>query len=278
MNRIRLTLWVSTRHRVKLRKLSSCDHGVVIEAIGFDCDDTLWESETAFHLTHARVRELLGHHTESTAFDRRLLEVERANLALYGYGAKAFTLSLVETAIEVVGDDLTVAEIQALLAVGKDLLSHPVDLLPGARTAVEAAVATGLPVLLVTKGDLFHQESKVARSGLGELVSSVEVIHEKDEATYQRILRRNRVDANRFLMVGNSLRSDVAPVLALGGWAAHIPHELTWELELLDDDAHVRDSPRFRELSSLADVIPWLDELGTEPRRQSPKSQRPPSP
>lgn len=233
----------------------------MIEAIGFDCDDTLWYSEVAFHLTQARVRELLAHHVDADTLDRRLIEVERANLHLYGYGAKAFTLSLIETAAELAGDRLEPATLQELLKVGKELLEHPVELLPGAREAVEAAVDSGLPVLLVTKGDLFHQESKVARSGLGELVTSVEVIHEKDPGTYARILRRNRVDPERFVMVGNSMKSDVEPVLALGGWAAHVPHELTWELERLEDDSHLRSSPRFRAMATLEEVAPWVAAL-----------------
>lgn len=235
----------------------------VIDAIGFDCDDTLWHSEAAFHLTQERVRELLAPHTDAETLDRRLIEVERANLALYGYGAKAFTLSLIETAAELAGDRLTAADVQSLLDAGKEILAHPVDLLPGARAALQHAVDTGLPVLLVTKGDLFHQESKVARSGLGELVSAVEVIHEKDESTYARVLRRNGIDPARFLMVGNSMRSDVAPVLAIGGWAAHVPHDLLWELERLDDDSHLRASPRFRAMSSLAELAPWVAELRT---------------
>ncbi len=266
---VRLTSRSSTRRAPGLRKptkesfppVETREHGTVIEAIGFDCDDTLWESETAFHESHARVRELLAEHAEAESFDRRLIEVERANLALYGYGAKAFTLSLVETAIELGGDSVGAAEIRALIEIGKDLLAHPVELLPGAREAVEAAAASGLTVLLITKGDLFHQESKIARSGLGDLVSSVEVIHEKDESTYGRVLARNRVEADRFVMVGNSLRSDVAPVLALGGWAAHVPFELTWELEHLDDDTPVTSSPRFRAMTSLEEVTPWITEL-----------------
>jgi len=196
----------------------------VIDAIGFDCDDTLWHSEAAFHLTQERVRELLAPHTDAETLDRRLIEVERANLALYGYGAKAFTLSLIETAAELAGDRLTAADVQSLFDARKEILAHPVDLLPGARAALQHAVDTGLPVLLVTKGDLFHQESKVARSGLGELVSAVEVIHEKDESTYARVLRRNGIDPARFLMVGNSMRADIQPVLELGGHAAYVPY------------------------------------------------------
>ena len=233
----------------------------MLDAIGFDGDDTLWHSESAFAVTSQRVRDMLAPHVEAATLDARLLDVERANLALYGYGAKAFTLSLIETAIDLAGDQLDIADVRALLEAGKDLLAHPVELLPGARAAVEAARACDLPVLLVTKGDLFHQESKVARSGFGDLVDSVEIVHEKDEGAYGRVLRRHGVRPDRFLMVGNSLRSDAAPVLALGGWAVHVPHELTWELEQVDDDEPIRTSPRFRAVGSLTEVPGVLAEL-----------------
>jgi putative hydrolase of the HAD superfamily len=233
----------------------------MVHAIGFDCDDTLWESESTFVLTQQRVRELLAHHADPEVLGARLIEVERANLDLYGYGAKAFTLSLIETALELAGDALTAGDLRALLDAGKEILAHPVELLPGAREAVEAAVDSGLRVVLITKGDLFHQESKVARSGFGDLVDAVEIIGEKDEGSYARILRRHSVAPDRFVMVGNSLRSDVAPVLALGGWAAHVPHELTWELERLDDESAFDHHPRFRTMATLAEVRPWIDEL-----------------
>jgi putative hydrolase of the HAD superfamily len=233
----------------------------VLAAIGFDGDDTLWQSETAFAVTHAKVRELLAPHVEAATLDARLLDVERANLALYGYGAKAFTLSLIETAIDIAGDELAIADVQALLDAGKDLLAHPVELLPGAREAVMAAADRGLQVLLVTKGDLFHQESKVARSGFGDLVDAVEVVAEKDDATYARVLRRHGVDSDEFCMIGNSLRSDAAPVLRLGGWAVHIPHELTWALEKPEDEELVRAAPRFRECTSLVEIPTVLETL-----------------
>lgn len=233
----------------------------MIEAIGFDGDDTLWQSETAFSLTQTRVRELLAPHVDPVVLDTRLLEVERANLALYGYGAKSFTLSLVETALDLAGDALGASDVRALLDAGKELLTHPVELLPGAREAVVAARDHGLPVLLVTKGDFFHQESKVARSGFGDLVDSVEIVNEKDERSYARVLRRHGVAPDRFLMVGNSLRSDAEPVLSLGGWAAHVPHELTWALEHVDDPEAVTTSPRFRALTSLGEVPELVAEL-----------------
>jgi putative hydrolase of the HAD superfamily len=235
--------------------------GAMVEVIGFDCDDTLWESESTFVLTQRRVHDLLAPHVDPAVLAARLLDVQRANLDLYGYGAKAFTLSLIETALELAGDRLSAGDVRGLLDAGKEILGHPVELLAGAREAVEAAVDSGLRVVLITKGDLFHQESKVARSGLGDLVDAVEVIAEKDEPTYRRVLRRHSVDPARFVMVGNSLRSDVAPVLALGGWAAHVPHELTWALERVEDESVFAVEPRFRSMASLAEVRPWIDEL-----------------
>lgn len=237
----------------------------MITAVGFDGDDTLWQSETQFHVTQARVRELLADEVPADVLDRRLLEVERANLELYGYGAKAYTLSLIETAIDLAGSRLSIGDVQVLLDAGKELLAHPIDLLPGAREAVEAAKAAGLVVLLVTKGDLFHQESKVARSGFGDLVDHVEVVAEKDPATYARILGRHGIAPDDFLMVGNSLRSDCAPVLALGGRAAFVPHPLTWALEHPDDEDEIRASAGFVELASLVDLRPLLDRSSADP-------------
>lgn len=232
----------------------------MLTAIGFDGDDTLWESEVQFHLTQARYRELLADDVDPDVLDARLLEVERANLHLYGYGAKAFTLSLIETAVELAGDRLDIADVAEILAAGKELLAHPVELRPGAREALEAAAERGLRVLLITKGDLFHQESKVAGSGLGDLVDAVEVVAEKDVPTYRRVLARNGVDPAAFVMVGNSLRSDCEPVLDLGARAVHVPHELTWALERPDDEAAVRARDGLVELGSLVDLVAWLDE------------------
>jgi putative hydrolase of the HAD superfamily len=234
-----------------------------LELVGFDGDDTLWESESVFAITHDRFRALLADHAEQAEHDRRLLDVERANLELYGYGVKAFTLSMVETAIEVTGGTIEVADIKAILDAGKELLAHPVQLLPGAAEAV-AAAAERHRVVLVTKGDLFHQESKVARSGLGELFSGVEVVAEKDAGTYTRILRRFGVDPAHFLMIGNAPASDIEPVLGLGGWAVHVPHELTWALERHDDEEELARHPRYRRVDGLSGVAAVLAEIGRD--------------
>jgi putative hydrolase of the HAD superfamily len=232
--------------------------GGVVEAVGFDGDDTLWQSEAQFHVTFEKIRALLADNVEGHVLDARLLEVERANLELYGYGWKAFTLSMIETAIDLAGEFLDISDIRAILEAGKEMLAHPIELLPGAREAVEAATELGLTVLLVTKGDLFHQESKVARSGFGDLVDHVEVVAEKDVATYERILRRHAIDPASFVMVGNSLRSDCEPVLALGGRAVFVPHDLTWALEHPDDEHSIRAHDGLVELAGLGDLVPWL--------------------
>jgi putative hydrolase of the HAD superfamily len=231
-----------------------------LELVGFDGDDTLWESESAFAITHDRFRALLADHAEPAELDRRLLDAERANLEIYGYGVKSFVLSMIETAIEITDGAIEVADIQAILDAGKALLAHPVQLLPGAAEAV-AAAAERWRVVLVTKGDLFHQESKVARSGLGDHFAGVEVVAEKDAATYARVLRRFGVASDRFLMVGNAPASDIEPVLGLGGWAVHVPHELTWALERHDDEAAFERHPRFRRVHDLRAVVAVLDAI-----------------
>ena len=200
-----------------------------IDVIGLDGDDTLWHSESLFALTNDRIRDLLAPHVDAETLDERLLDVERQNLALFGYGAKAFTLSVIETAIEVSRGRVTTAEIQAIIDLGKALLAHPVDLLDGVADAIEALADHRL--VLITKGDLFHQESKIAGSGLGDHFESIEIVSEKDPTTYRRVLDSLGVSPDRFLMVGNSLRSDVAPVVAIGGRAVHVPYEHQWALD-----------------------------------------------
>ena len=233
--------------------------GRPVEVIGLDGDDTLWHSEQLFVDTQARFRDLLAPHVdlEAGALDARLLEVERRNLDTFGYGVKAFTLSLIETAIEVTEGALPGRDVQAILDLGRALLDHPVQLLDGVREAVDA-LTDRYRVMIVTKGDLLHQESKVARSGLAEHLWGVEIVSEKDGPTYRRILERNRIDPATFVMVGNSVRSDVLPVLELGGRAVHIPYHVTWELEHAVHDPSVHDFP---VLASIRELPGCIDEL-----------------
>lgn len=228
----------------------------MIEVIALDGDDTLWHSEHLFVDTQDRFRDLVRPYVDldDAALDARLLEVERRNLPVFGYGVKAFTLSLVEMAIEVTEGRIPGADLQAVLDLGKVLIDHPVELLDGVRDAVDALTDTHR-VMVITKGDLLHQETKVARSGLAELLWRVEIVSEKDEGTYARILERHGIDPATFVMVGNSVRSDVLPVLALGGRAVHVPYLVTWALEHAEPDPDVHDFPVLASLAELPACI-----------------------
>jgi len=227
-----------------------------IELVGFDGDDTLWHNETIFSMTQERFQALLVDDAPPEHVYARTLETERRNLALYGYGVKSFTLSMIETAIEVTEGRVDVADIATILELGKSMLQHPTELLDGARQAIVDAAASGYRVVLVTKGDLFDQESKLARSGLGELFEAVEIVSEKDERTYARVLDKHGVEPEAFVMVGNSLKSDIAPVVALGGRAVHVPYHVTWALEEVDPPAEDADRwVRVEHLDELPAVL-----------------------
>lgn len=204
--------------------------GMPVTTLALDGDDTLWDSETLYEVTSHQFAALLAPWLGERDADAELLATERRNLRLFGYGVKGYMLSMIETAIELSNGEVTSHEIQQVIDWGKDMLAHPVELLEGVRETVDE-LAGSYRLLLVTKGDLFHQETKVAGSGLAERFWRVEIVGEKDEATYGRILAEHGIAAEEFVMVGNSVRSDILPVLALGGRAVHVPHRLTWTLE-----------------------------------------------
>ncbi|WP_075218139.1 HAD family hydrolase [Mongoliimonas terrestris] len=221
-----------------------------VTTLGFDADDTLWQNEHYYKLTEARFTDLLAEHGEAPVVSGRLLEAERRNLKLYGYGIKGFTLSMIETAIEVTDGKVAVDVIDRILAIGRDLLSHPIDPLPHARAALER-LKPDHRLVLITKGDLFDQERKLAQSGLGDYFDAVEIVSEKTPAVYDRVFRRHGDGPERALMVGNSLKSDVLPALAAGAYGVHVPHPLTWALEHAEAP---EDAPRFRRVDTLGDL------------------------
>lgn len=235
----------------------------MIEWVGFDADDTLWHSEIHFQASHAEFERILEPYVDlaDAAVHRHLLDTERRNVKIFGYGVKGMTLSMIETALQMTGERISAADIHRLLQLGKSLLAHPVELLPGIREAV-AAVAACHTVVLITKGDLFHQESKVRDSGLADLFHRIEIVSEKDPPTYLRLLAEFGVDAERFAMVGNSLRSDIEPVVALGGYGIHVPYPVTWAL----DAEHGLDPnhPRVATVQSAAEIPLALARLGAE--------------
>src|SRR4051794_22949387 len=229
----------------------------MIDVVAFDGDDTLWHNESVFNVTHQRFRALMLPYVEERELDEQLLAVELRNLELFGYGVKAFTLSMIETAIELSAGRVTGAEVQRIIEAGRAMLEHPVELLYGVVDAVDAVSETH-PVMLITKGDLFDQESKLARSGLGERFERVEIVARKDETCYRRILSQRGVDADRFVMVGNSGRSDILPTLALGAWAVHVPYPLLWTHEHVEDE-RLEAHDRYRRIESLSELMPALD-------------------
>ena len=231
--------------------------GTKLTVIGFDADDTLWQNERFFRLSQDRFEDLLSEFAERNHLAERLLAAERRNLGHYGFGVKGFTLSMIETAIEVTEDRVPASVIRELIEIGQDLLAHPIELLPGARATVEVLAASH-KILLITKGDLLDQERKLAQSGLGDLFSGVEIVSDKTPATYARIFAEDGAD--RGLMAGNSLKSDVVPAIQAGAWGVHIPHDLTWVLEHAEPPI---SSDRFRAidtLKALPDLIRKIEE------------------
>jgi putative hydrolase of the HAD superfamily len=240
-------------------------HDNAIRLVGFDGDDTLWRSEDYFHAAQGDFERILQPYVD--LLDARTLErlyaVEMRNLALFGYGVKSMTLSMVEAAVEITEARISAADVHRIVALGKELLQHPVELLPGIREAVEA-IAAEHEIVLITKGDLFHQENKVKQSGLADLFHRIEIVSEKDASTYARVLSEFDLPASRFAMIGNSLRSDIAPVLELGGWGVYMPYHVTWAHET---EAQVADdAPRLRRVtapSELPAAVQQLAMLGT---------------
>ena len=227
-----------------------------IEVIAFDADDTLWHTESLFVFTQQRFREMLAPYHDAAWIEKRLFETEVRNLELFGYGIKGFTLSMIETAIELSEGRIGGAEIQQIIDAGRAMLEAPVDLLPGVRRAL-FVLSRRYRLWLITKGDLFDQESKIARSRIADRFEYIEVVSEKTPEVYRQLLAARGVAPERFLMVGNSLRSDVLPVVEIGGWALHIPYHLTWEHEAVADERANRVG--YGVLSEIAELPGWLE-------------------
>lgn len=228
-----------------------------LTTIGFDADDTLWQNEQFFKLTEARFTALLSSHADAGHLSERLLEAERRNLRHYGFGIKGFTLSMIETAIEVTDGRVPGEIIGQILEAGRDMLSHPVEPLPHAQGALDA-LAGKYRLLLITKGDLFDQERKLAQSGLGDYFAAVEIVSDKSAATYERIFAQHGDGAERAMMIGNSLKSDVLPALSAGAWGVYVPHELNWAVE---HEEEPEAAERFRKIIDLRELPTLIGEI-----------------
>ncbi len=205
-----------------------------LTTIGFDADDTLWQNERFFRMTQDRFADLLRDYAEPHHLAERLLEAERRNLGHYGFGIKGFMLSMIETALEITEERVPGRVIGELISAGQEMLSHPIELLPHVRDAVET-LAGGHHLVLITKGDLLDQERKLAQSGLGELFDAVEIVSDKTVATYQTAFARHGDGAARAMMVGNSMKSDIRPAIDAGAWGCSFPTGWngTWKRPIL---------------------------------------------
>ncbi|GAB3546572.1 HAD family hydrolase [Spirosoma fluminis] len=229
-----------------------------MKLIAFDADDTLWVNEPNYVNVQQRLCNMLSHHVDQDTLTQRFYNTQIQNLQLFGYGAKGFTLSMIETAIELTNGAVNGHEIQQIIDVSKELLTFPIDVLEGVSDVLES-LSKRYELMVLTKGDLFDQESKIARSGLGHFFSHVEIVSEKNEQAYQRILNRYGVKPAEFLMIGNSLKSDVLPVLNIGGHAIHVPYVITWAHERVDEDRLAGKS--FTTLEDIRDVLNWLEAM-----------------
>jgi putative hydrolase of the HAD superfamily len=222
--------------------------------LGFDADDTLWHNESVFNLTQGRFAALLDGYVEPAHLTERLLEIELRNLKHYGYGVKSFTLSMIETAIEATSGAAPASVISQVLAMGRAMLEHPVEPLPGVRETLEQ-LSRDHRLVLITKGDLLDQENKLARSGLGDFFADVEIVTDKTADTYRRVFGRHGAEAGGAAMFGNSARSDVIPSIEAGYFGVHIPYFTTW--------AHERAEPPvasslYARLESIVEAPAWL--------------------
>ena len=229
-----------------------------ITVVGLDGDDTLWHNETRFSVTQGELRDLLRRHVPDADVDSHLAETEMKNLGMYGYGVKAFTLSMIETAIEVTHGKIPATDLEVILGWGKRMLMEPTELLAGVEAALQE-LGKRYDLLLITKGDLFDQESKLARSGLAGLFLGVEIVSEKNVDSYRRILERRGIKPEEFVMVGNSPRSDIAPVLELEARAVHIPYPLTWHHEHVPEESLPREG--WYRIDSISELSRLLEKL-----------------
>ncbi|MDQ8196835.1 HAD family hydrolase [Pelagicoccus enzymogenes] len=216
--------------------------------IAFDADDTLWHNENLFEEHHRKYCQLLAEYHDAETVESTLFRTEMRNLELYGYGVKSFTLSSIETAIKLTDGAIPAEELRRIIDFGKDMLAHPVELIEGAAEAVEA-LSRQHELILITKGDLRDQERKIAKSGLAPYFKHIEVVSNKNNEDYARLFRQHLIDPQSLVMVGNSLKSDILPILELGGTGVHIPYHLTWEHERVE--AAPKHHSKFHELASI---------------------------
>lgn len=227
-----------------------------IKTIAFDADDTLWINEPIFTNTRLKFEEILSAYISfDEGLENELYAVESRNLKLFGYGIKGFTLSMIESALELTDYKIKGKDIERVIQLGKEMLEQPVEVLPHVDEVLDL-LENYYQLMIITKGDLWDQESKIARSGLIRYFDMVEIVSEKDTKTYSEVLRRNNIQVNEFLMVGNSLKSDILPIVELGAQAVHIPFYDTWAHERINK-TELTDVT-YKEIASISELIDIL--------------------
>lgn len=230
-----------------------------LTTIAFDADDTLWVNEPIFTNTRLQFEEILSHYiTIDGDLETELYAVEKRNLELFGYGIKGFMLSMIESALEITSHKISGQHIEQIISLGKEMLTHPVEVLPGVVETLEK-LKSHYQLVIITKGDLWDQEQKIARSSLADYFDIVEIVSEKNPKTYAEVFSRNKLNINELVMIGNSLKSDVLPICELGGLAIHIPFHDTWAHERTNpQESHSHD---YKELASMHEVVDFIRHL-----------------
>jgi putative hydrolase of the HAD superfamily len=228
------------------------------EFIAFDADDTLWHTERLYAETQKQFTQLLANYHDPKWINDRLYQIETRNIQHFGYGIKAFALSLIETAIELTEGRISSKDIQEIVDWAKKMLNSEVELLPHVSQIIPQ-LSIQYPLMIITKGDLLDQETKIKKSGLEEYFQHIEIVSQKTFESYEKLLKKYSITPSRFMMIGNSLPSDVLPILKLGGNAVHIPYEITWVHETAEQPPH--DHAGYYQLENLGQLPPLLERI-----------------
>jgi putative hydrolase of the HAD superfamily len=227
---------------------------MILKVIAFDADDTLWVNEPYFRHTEDQFYSLLTEYSSQRTLEKELLKTEIENLALYGYGIKGFMLSMIETALRLTNNKINIEVIDKILTLGKQMLDQPIELLDGVEEVLQK-LKDKYRLVVATKGDLLDQERKLKKSGISHYFHHIEIMSEKDDANYLKLIRHLDIKPEELMMVGNSLKSDVLPVLNVGGYAVHVPYHITWAHEQIEDDI---DNDKFKTVTCINDILDIL--------------------
>lgn len=234
------------------------DKTKLFDVIAFDADDTLWHTERLYVEALQQVHRLLEVDITWEEFEEKLFQKEMSNLGLYGYGIKSYFLSMMEMAVELAGDQVNANKVWSILQMGKEMLSAKIQLINRVEEVVQKLFAV-YPLIIITKGELLEQQAKLERSGIAQYFHCFEVVSNKTPEAYQALFARLGYDPRRVLMVGNSLKSDILPVLELGGQAVYIPYEVTWAHEVVEKTEGLNDFHRLEDIGQLPSLIEWLE-------------------